>query len=104
MAEVEEEGSAFKVIIAGGGPVGLTMAHALTAAGIDFVLLERYHSFETDNGASVALWPHNVRLLDQLGLLVRAKAIYLPVHRKLNLKPDGTVIADTAMLDTVEEL
>ncbi|KAK0615116.1 FAD binding domain-containing protein [Bombardia bombarda] len=59
----------FRVIIVGGGPVGLTTALALSKAGIDFVLLERRDNVLNPSiGAGVALWPHGIRFMSQLGL------------------------------------
>jgi 2-polyprenyl-6-methoxyphenol hydroxylase-like FAD-dependent oxidoreductase len=82
--------STFRAVIVGGGPVGLAAGHALAKAGIDFVILERRSSLDTDAGASLALWPHNVRVLDQLGLLEEAQKIYMPISCKRNIKRDGT--------------
>lgn len=61
--------SKFKVIIIGGGPVGLTAGHALALAGIDFVILERRDSIVLDEGASLVLGPNSLRVMHQLGLL-----------------------------------
>jgi 2-polyprenyl-6-methoxyphenol hydroxylase-like FAD-dependent oxidoreductase len=94
----------FKVIIVGGGPVGMVMAHALSTASINYVILEKYGTFLSDNGASVALWPNNVRILDQLGLLEKAREIWMPIHSKVNLGPGGKVLASSDMLDKVEKL
>ena len=58
----------FKVIVVGGGPVGLTAAHALSRAKIDFVLLERRPSPVIDAGSNLVLNPTGLRALDQLGL------------------------------------
>lgn len=58
----------FKVIIVGGGPVGLLTAHALHKAGIDFVLLERRDTCATHQGSSIGLAPPTMRVFDQLGL------------------------------------
>ncbi|KAK7415129.1 hypothetical protein QQZ08_012428 [Neonectria magnoliae] len=58
----------FKVIIVGGGPVGLVAAHVLYKAGIDFVVLERRQNVVLDLGAALVLAPHNMRVLHQLGL------------------------------------
>ncbi|KAJ5755732.1 FAD binding domain-containing protein [Penicillium manginii] len=43
----------FKVIVVGGGPVGLTAAHALHHAGIDFVVLEARDSVVLDQGGQL---------------------------------------------------
>ena len=61
--------SPFKVIIVGGGPNGITAAHALHHAGIDFVVLERRQDVFEDTGASLVLSPQNLRIFHQLGIL-----------------------------------
>lgn len=61
--------SNFKVIVIGGGPVGLVAAHALSKAGIDFVVLEGRPQIAEDVGASLVLISHNIRVLAQLGML-----------------------------------
>jgi 2-polyprenyl-6-methoxyphenol hydroxylase-like FAD-dependent oxidoreductase len=58
-----------KVIIIGGGPVGLTTAHALAKAGIDFVVLERRPNIVEDMGASIVLSPQTLRVMGHLDLL-----------------------------------
>ncbi|KAL7914936.1 hypothetical protein GGI35DRAFT_435620 [Trichoderma velutinum] len=60
----------FKVIIVGGvGPVGLTAAHALHKAGIDFTVIERSKEIALDVGASIVLGAPTLRVLHQLSLL-----------------------------------
>ncbi|KAL7811681.1 FAD/NAD(P)-binding domain-containing protein [Trichoderma aethiopicum] len=59
----------FKVIIIGGGPVGLIAAHALYKAGIDFVILECSNEVAVDVGACLSILPPSLRVLHQLGLL-----------------------------------
>ncbi|KAM0426036.1 hypothetical protein ACHAPT_008667 [Fusarium lateritium] len=58
----------FKVVVVGGGPVGLVAAHVLYKAGIDFVVLERRQNVILDLGAALVLAPHNLRVMHQLGL------------------------------------
>ncbi|PYI01546.1 FAD/NAD(P)-binding domain-containing protein [Aspergillus sclerotiicarbonarius CBS 121057] len=65
----------FKVIVVGGGPLGLTAAHALSHAGIDFVVLESRDSVVLDQGASLVLGPPTLRVMHQLGLLDQLLAI-----------------------------
>lgn len=67
--------SNFKVIIIGAGPTGLTAAHALSKAGIDFVVLERRTEIFEDVGASLVLFPHNLRVLAQFGLLEKLQKL-----------------------------
>ncbi|KAM5344192.1 hypothetical protein ACJ41O_012729 [Fusarium nematophilum] len=70
-----KEGANFKVVVVGGGPVGLVAAHALYNAGIDFVVLERRENVVLDLGASLVLSPPNLRVMHQLGLLERLMEI-----------------------------
>ncbi|KAF4996344.1 hypothetical protein FDECE_12488 [Fusarium decemcellulare] len=67
--------SKFKVILVGGGPSGLTAAHALHLAGIDFVLLERRENIVEDVGASLVLGPPSLRIMHQFGILDELFAI-----------------------------
>ncbi|KAK6851815.1 hypothetical protein PG995_011940 [Apiospora arundinis] len=92
----------FRVILVGGGPVALTAAHALSKAGIDYVILERRDQLDVDSGASVAVWPHNVRLLDQLGMLEEADKTYMPVLYKRNLRRDGSQISKSNMFEAMQ--
>jgi 2-polyprenyl-6-methoxyphenol hydroxylase-like FAD-dependent oxidoreductase len=89
----------FRVVIVGGGPTALVTALALERANIDYVVLERRSELDLDAGASVAVWPHNVRLLDQFGLLEAAHQTYLPVKYKRNLRVDGSELARSNMLE-----
>ena len=91
----------FRVIVVGAGPVALSAAHALSQAGIDFVVLERRKALDKDAGSSVAVWPHNVRLLDQLGLLEEAERTYMPVKYKRNLRRDGSELSRSNMLEAI---
>ncbi|KAH6660899.1 FAD binding domain-containing protein [Truncatella angustata] len=97
----EDKSTAFSAIIVGGGPVALTAAHALSQAGIDYIVLERRKQLDTDSGASVAVWPHNVRLLDQLGLLEEAEQTYMPVKNKRNLRKDGSELSRSNMFEAI---
>ncbi|KAH8674338.1 FAD binding domain-containing protein [Xylariales sp. PMI_506] len=96
-----EKSDKFRVIIVGGGPVALTAAHAFEQAGIDYLLLERRGILDVDSGASVAVWPHNVRLLDQFGLLEEAERTYMPVKYKRNLREDGSELSRSNMFEAI---
>ena len=63
------------VIVVGGGPVGITAAHALSKAGIDFIVLERRETILEDIGATIFLWPQGMRIMSQLGVLEDLRAI-----------------------------
>lgn len=58
----------FRVIIVGGSIAGLTLAHALSAKGVDYVLLEAHDTITPDIGASIGFTGNSPRILDQLGL------------------------------------
>ncbi|KAL4907590.1 hypothetical protein BDW74DRAFT_166899 [Aspergillus multicolor] len=60
-----------RVVIVGGSITGLTLAHCLDKAGIDYVLLESHQDILANLGASVALQPAGCRILDQLGIFDR---------------------------------
>lgn len=68
-------GRKFRVVVVGGGPVGLTMAHTLSKAGIEFVVLERRPSIFEDVGASLVVSPHGMRAFKQLGIYERLREI-----------------------------
>ena len=69
---------AFKVIIAGGGIAGLTLANMLEKFDIDYILLESYSSIAPAVGASIGLFPNGLRILDQLGLYEQIEEIFSP--------------------------
>lgn len=60
--------SQFKVVIVGAGIAGLTLAHCLDKANIDYVLLDKGVVAPTF-GTTVTMQPHGLRILHQLGLL-----------------------------------
>lgn len=91
----------FKAIIVGGGLSGLGIAHCFDRAGIDFVVLERSDLLVPKGGASMALWPNNVRILDQLGLLEGAQALDCQIWKKQNVRKDGSVLQKNNMMERV---
>ena len=62
----------FRVIIVGAGPARLTLAHSLSLAGIEYVLIDRRHGNSAQVGSGLGIYPHCARLLDQFGLLNKA--------------------------------
>jgi 2-polyprenyl-6-methoxyphenol hydroxylase-like FAD-dependent oxidoreductase len=80
-----------RVIVIGGGPVGLMAAHILAKTGLDFVVLERGSSIYPELGASLALWPQTFRILDQLNLLDVLKPHESEMLKKIVLTQEGTV-------------
>ncbi|KAL4783260.1 FAD/NAD(P)-binding domain-containing protein [Aspergillus varians] len=96
--------SKFRVIIVGGGPVGLYLAHALTLANIDYVLLEQQKQVMNISGQLIFTWPQTARLLDQIGLYEAVKEAAIPLHAKSRVYgPSGHIMTTSrfwgAMLD-----
>jgi len=58
----------FRVIIAGGGIAGLTLANSLQKANIDYLILEGRNEIAPHVGASIAISANGGRVLDQLGI------------------------------------
>ncbi|KAJ5962139.1 hypothetical protein N7501_007080 [Penicillium viridicatum] len=79
----------FKVIVVGGGPVGLTAAHALHHAGIDFIILESRSSAVLDQGASLVLTSPSLRIMHQLGILEALLKIGGELQRTQSMTRDG---------------
>jgi 2-polyprenyl-6-methoxyphenol hydroxylase-like FAD-dependent oxidoreductase len=95
-----------RVIIVGAGPAGLVLAHMLPLAGIDdFVVLEGRADVCEPSGAGVGLWPHCVRVLDQLGngLLDEARQLVPRTRRSLRLGSKGELILANNLFEQIEE-
>ncbi|EER23620.1 FAD dependent oxidoreductase domain containing protein [Coccidioides posadasii C735 delta SOWgp] len=58
----------FKVIVVGAGVAGLTLAHCLEKANIDYVVLDK-GIVAPPFGTTITMQPHGCRILDQLGCL-----------------------------------
>ena len=56
-----------KVIIAGGGVAGLTLALTLEKAGVDYILLEK-RDIAPDVGAAMSILPSTTIIHEQLGI------------------------------------
>lgn len=72
---------AFKVVIVGAGPIGLTAAQALNKAGIDYVVLERRDEVVIDIGATIIVSQGTLRTMSQLGLLDSMRDNGCPLDR-----------------------
>lgn len=59
--------SDFKIIIAGGGIAGLTLAILLEKFDIDYVILEAHDDIAPPVGASIGMMPNGLLILDQIG-------------------------------------
>lgn len=63
--------TAHAVVIAGGGPTGMTLAGELALAGIDVVVVERRAGQELDGSRSGGLHSRTIEVLDQRAIADR---------------------------------
>ncbi|TEA17919.1 FAD-dependent monooxygenase sdnN [Colletotrichum sidae] len=92
----------FRVIIVGGGPSGLTAAHAFHRAGIDFVVLERRDDIVEDLGASLVLGPPSLRVFHQLGILDKLLEIGCWLDDNKGFTVDGQVFKVSSAFDLLK--
>ncbi|TAQ86977.1 hypothetical protein B7494_g4680 [Chlorociboria aeruginascens] len=81
----------FRVIVVGAGVGGLTSAHALSRANINYVVLER-GQIAPPYGASIGIYPQGSRILEQIGVLKAVTDQCTPLGKSINLIPDGSTI------------
>ncbi|KAK3363197.1 FAD binding domain protein [Lasiosphaeria hispida] len=93
----------FRVLIAGGGVAGLSLANALERGGVDFLLLERRNEIAPQAGASIGMLPNGCRILDQLGLYDELYSQTEPIQWAADRDNTGNLISrpsDFAKLNT----
>lgn len=79
----------FRVLIAGGGISGLTLANCLELAGIDYVLLEARDELTPFVGAGLCLNAGSAPLLEQLGIRDQLFAKIAPLQYIGSHYPNG---------------
>ena len=89
---IAERPRGFRVIIAGAGVAGLTLANALQHANVDFVLLEGRDLIAPHVGASIGIGATGARILDQLGCYDDVKEQAAPVSFGGHHYEDGSFI------------
>ncbi|KAL4953547.1 hypothetical protein BDW69DRAFT_200095 [Aspergillus filifer] len=93
----------FKVIIAGGSLVGLSLALVLERAGIDFELFEK-GQFAPQLGASIGLHPHSLRILDQLGVWPDIKREVVPLQNRNHYDGSGHCFESSDVLSEINKI
>jgi 2-polyprenyl-6-methoxyphenol hydroxylase-like FAD-dependent oxidoreductase len=93
----------FKAIIVGGGPSGLTLAHCLSAAKINYILFERRPHVVELSGSGFGIFPQNTRVLQQLNLFSKAQALTCPTGKLIEIGPKGETIAELPFLPELEK-
>ena len=93
-----------RVVIAGGGPVGMVMALALYRQGVPFTVLESLHEPFIDQRAA-SNHPPTVAMLDQLGLAdaIVPEGLKAPVFR-IRDRVTGDLVAEFDLTDIKDEL
>ena len=71
--------NSFRVVIVGAGVAGLTLAHSLEKANIDYVLLDK-GVVAPPWGTSITIHPHGCRILHQIGCLDAVSAQCAPME------------------------
>ncbi|KAI6087584.1 FAD binding domain protein [Hypoxylon rubiginosum] len=98
-----KETSAFRVIVVGAGVAGLTASHCFQKSGIDHVVLERRSEIDPPEGASIAIYPHGARILQQIGCLDAAQEKCKPCVHFNSRWPDGKLLFDDPFFDHVRK-
>ncbi|CAI4212079.1 unnamed protein product [Parascedosporium putredinis] len=94
----------FKVVIVGGGIAGLSLAIMLEKFSIDYVLLEAHDDIAPPLGASIAMMPNGLLILDQLGCYEDIRSICQgdAIKTAYTRDVDGSVLSCTP--DILEHL
>ena len=94
--------SVFRVIIAGGSLVGLSLALVFERLGVDYVLLEK-GQIAPQLGASLGLHPQSLKILDQLGVWKDIQKQIVPLLYREHLDGDGHVFEASYVIKLIEE-
>lgn len=92
-----------RIIVAGGGPVGLYTAHALARANIDYVVLEQQPEIIRYKGAGIVLLPQTARLLDQIGLFKEIEELSVKLQSKMNSLYNGQLLVKFRLFEPMIE-
>jgi len=93
----------FRVIIAGGSIGGLTLAHCLSRAGIDYVVLEARSEIAPQIGAAIGISPNGGRILDQLELFDVINAQSCPMKFVHSRESDGTRFSSSDIFQSIQK-
>ena len=100
---MSQQKSSFRVIVVGAGVSGLAASHAFQKAGIDHVILERRSTVAPAEGASIAMYPHGSRILQQFGCLDAVMKHTNPPGRWIARVPSGKAIVNNGVFRILEQ-
>ncbi|OCK82440.1 FAD/NAD(P)-binding domain-containing protein [Lepidopterella palustris CBS 459.81] len=92
----------FRVLIAGGSLAGLTLALCLEQAGIDYILVEK-EEIGPQQGASIGLHPHSLKILDQLGVWKDIEKVIVPLLYRKHYDAVGKCVEDSMVLEKIRD-
>ena len=93
---------AFRVVIVGAGVAGLTLAHALDLAGIDYVLVDK-GVVAPPWGISITLHPHACRILHQINCFEAVSAQCTTMELFCLRGPDGKVYHEQRFFEAIRK-
>lgn len=95
------KGNAFKVIIAGAGVAGLTLAHSLDKANIDYVVLDK-GIVAPPWGISLTIHPNGCRILHQIDCLDTVSAQCTPMEMFYQRDESGRSYLEYRLFDATK--
>ena len=93
----------FKVVIIGAGLSGLLLAHLLTRANIDFVVLEAHKHVLHPAGGSFGCWPNAARILDQIDIWKDVETSGAPMGLNYTRNPDGSAFITSSISSRIAD-
>lgn len=92
----------FKVIIVGAGVTGLTLAHCLEKANVDYVILDK-GVVAPGFGTTITIQPHGCRILHQIGCLDAVLSQYSTMGGAHCRAPNGKSFASNDFFGVVRK-
>lgn len=92
-----------RIIIAGAGIAGLTLANMLEKFNINYLLLESHGEIAPPVGASIGLFPNGLRILDQIGCYEPLRAFITPCNFATRTEKGRLVIQSPDLTKVLEE-
>ena len=90
----------FRVLIVGGGVVGLTLANALEKADVDYLVLEK-RDIAPQLGASISVLSHIARVFTQLGIWDVMRKATFDLGRRHHFDENGYLFDDSNVFSLI---